>query len=243
MRSKKELNALNRRREINRRLTFVKKRMDAAPVELAFAFGRLEKMPAHSSVPPDLALAAARLSWKTGFGPLAKITGDAREKLKGRDVWEIFGMYRAMYAFAHDRITAACPGSEKWALAQLKRHVARGLSKSFLRWLGKLEARFKISVPAPSLEALIEQGQRSTAGLSSFVTPAGEMPTMKTATARIYHNWWFFWPSLEGRWTAPALHSWLAQELDERVSDKLVERLLTSLRREAERIRSAREQP
>jgi hypothetical protein len=224
------LNELNRRREIHARLRFCRGRMRVMNHELAFALGKIGKLPAGERVPHDWALVAAREAWERVFSPLARLQPDQLGRMQTGDFWELASIYRRIVSFIGNPSRQEKAEEKRISeLQTLRRSVAKFISRAVLRLISRIEARFHCSIPAPSPEELTEKLIRSGTGAKA-ISADGEFVGMKFATARIYYLVWFFWPKLEGRTSAPELHTWLREEHGEDVSDKTVEAIVTMLR-------------
>lgn len=160
------------------------------------------------------------------------------------DIWELFGIFESMVCFVHNppRETQEME-SELPALAALRAPLAKTLAKKFQELLRRLSRKRDRKLSIPTLEQLTMRRERLSQGTSAFVTADGEFPGMKTISARIYYLLWFLWPEIEHQFTAPFIHGWLVREHGLHASDKLVERIVTELRKAGKTAQDTAGQP
>lgn len=234
MHPKRELKDRNTRREEQRRGRFLRMRLGDAPRELKFAQAKIASLPDGKKRPPDWAIAAARLSWKTGFGRLEKLNPSSREKFGIGEMWELFGVFRRLVSYVNRPPET---GGRKESLSPgqvfLGKYVAKSLARKFLKTISRFETNFQSGFQLPTEAELIEQTTRSQIGVEGHFGANGQPAGMKSKSARILFLLWIFWPVMEHRFNSPAIHLWLKTDCDETASDKLVEALVTALRRDA----------
>jgi hypothetical protein len=227
---KDDIQKLNRRRELNRRLSFVKKRMTEVGVELHFARGDIQSLPKEMVEPPEWALKAARWVATNCLGipskeEISKDIGGAWEEMIGR--------YDGILAF----ITGV--GTEKTDDVEVRR-VLRKLQKFTLEiadknTLDKIKERdlaVERLLPPMTPEELFELGERRRRGISSVVNRKGELQILKSTQAEIYYFVWFFWPVLREMiptLTAAKVSAWLSKEFGIFTSMETVEIVYTKL--------------
>lgn len=235
---KNHLNELNRRREISRRIRLVKARMRDMPVELSFAEGRLAKLPRHLSMPPDWALASARLAAEAIMKPLAHLQPSEGRKYVPGDLFEILGVMEAIVSFVHyptaeeREMTREVPEIE-----ELKKPLFKQTEKMVVKFFGSLKRR-KGAAQIPTWEEYVEYRKRRQKGLDEFATPEGDLAGLESIRSQLYYVIWMFWPDLIGKFTAPEIHGWFRRQLGESTSDKTVETVVTRIRKEAKKLRA-----
>lgn len=229
---KQQMNEEKRRREVQTRLQFVKTRMPETVAELSVAKGRMLSLPKGQIMPPPWALAAARMAWETGFARLAKeIPDDSKAQTQG-DVWELFAIYLRLVSFVQNPpMRTRIEEKQNKGLIVLRKSATKHVAKRFLKYIQKLERKFECKIPVPTLDELVEYESRSHLGSTKFVSPEDELVGLRTTTARIYYLLWFFWPMLVQRFNAPSIWEWLRTEYGETPSEKLVEAIVTTLRK------------
>jgi hypothetical protein len=230
---KREIENLNLRRELNRRLQFLKKRLLETVLEFKLAQGKIAELPAGMRVPPAWALDGARLSWDYGLGAAFKHVSEEEIRKDPRGcVKEIIGIYESMLAYVVHPSTIEKENEEaRSALAELRSLASKVVAKKTLGQMRKLDARLEVVLPAATPEELVAWGERYTRGAKSMRVEEDEFPLMKSLSGRICYLVWFGWPLLEPmpQLRAEDLHRWLGEEFHVFASQKLVESIYTEL--------------
>lgn len=244
MRTKRDLVELNWARELHLRLRFVEKRLGETVIELKLARGMASELPEGMQRPPDWALVAAQMAWETGFKRLSELDPRGSASIDADGARELLGTFLSLLSYVQKPPVALSsePGDAS-ALVMLRRSAGKQISREFIKYLRKLAKATKRKFEVPSLGELAEFNRRYSAGLSGFATPKGDLVGMRTATARIYFLLWFFWPKLKRDLDGPYVHDWLRNEQGESVSDKLVEAILTRLRKGCAELKAKPNQP
>lgn len=100
MHPKDEIQNLNLRREVNRRVLFVKRRMEEMMREHEFAQDKLKELPRPMTMPPQWALDAASRIWEKGLGrPFMGMTKEEIEKDPRGCLHEVIGIYEGMMSY------------------------------------------------------------------------------------------------------------------------------------------------
>lgn len=234
MQKESYLSELNRRREANRRIRLMKERMYAMPVELSYAQGKMAKLPRGMVIPPAWALRSACRAWDVGFRSVRKVMPEEGKPLDEGAIFELIGLFESMVCFMnHPAGSVAEVESDVPEMAGVRKPFAKGLAKRFRVLMKILKRGTGRDVAVPPLKDLVEREARYRAGLTGFITPEGDLPGLRTLTAQIYHVVWLLWPEIKKDFTAPWLHGFLATECGISASDKLVEKIVTDIRRPA----------
>ena len=231
---------LDRRREISRRVRFLKNRMRDMPIELSFATGKRATLPKNLAMPPDWALASARLASDGMNKPIEHLKPIKGRQYQPADLIELLGFYQSIVCYVNNppkdmQEQQSDVPELRSVWAPLEKKVTRGFQKFILR----LQRLTKIKYEIPSSKQLIEVNERFGKGLGEFASADGEIRGLHSVSARLYYLIWMFWSHLEKRFNAPYIHSWFKRDFGEATSDKTVEAVVTRLRKEA----IAREQP
>ena len=233
MRPEQEFNQRELRKEVQRRLRFIQTRIQQAPMELSFAVGRTAGLPKTMKLPPPWALESARETWRRVFAPLAKLESEVLSSAsRSAKMWELFALFRSMASFIDTPSAVSRQEEHEFPeLVTLRKSAAKQVSRKFLRHITTVEHKFNCEFPKPTHEELIEQATGMKRGVTGFLTSDDKLQRMKTATSQIYFLLWYFWPEFSGSLSNPQVHTWLAREHGLNPSDKLVEAILTSLRK------------
>ena len=183
-------------------------------------------------------MVAARFASDGLTKPIKHLKPKPGQKYEVGDLIELTGHLEAMVAYVHNPSKEVRQQEEEVPqLESLRTPVAKQTEKSFRQFLRKITRDTKIQSVILPLEELIERTRRYYKGLKSFSTD-GEIRGFETLSVRVYYLIWMFWHEFEGHFTAPYIHTWLKREVDESPSDKLVEAIVTKLRRVARKLRN-----
>lgn len=225
------------RRRIDALAKFLLGRFEAMDAELRLALGEIQALPIGLVTPPGWAVASARLAWKTGFSKLEELENRPQGPALG-DLWEVIGILRQCNALVkRPKAKILRDEMELPVLRKLRNAAIRKIPKEALKAAARIERKFSTGgLPLPP-EQLQEQAARMKNGIEDHISADGQCRGHRTMTAQICFLIWLFWPRIETRFSAPEIQEWLLNEFGLRPSDKLVESILTSLRREARRRR------
>jgi len=231
---KTKLNELQRRRLINERLQFVMKRLREMPLELRFAAGKSEALPARASMPPAWALAAATEFDRHIAAPIAHLD-PAKKNWDAGDLAEFAGHVQAIACFISNWPRDVREMEQEVPeIAKLRKPVERQVERTFQKFVRRLRRVKMIDAPVPPADILAALRTREAKGLGSF-SRDGELVALKRAQTRLCYGIWMFWPEFAKDFTAPRIHSWMKSELGESFGDKTVEAVVTKLRKESKR--------
>lgn len=237
MQPAEEFNRLKLNREIQRRLRYVKARMRDMPIELRYVEGKIPDLPARIPPMPNWAKAAALAAEKGISKSIAHLQPKAGRPYKAGDLVELLGHMQALVTFMHTPSTEILDHEKELPeLTQLRAPLCKQTARFMHRFLAKIAKRTKKKTPLPSIEQLLEANRRFTLGLHSFATPEGDMKAVKSLTTRVHYLIWMFRSEFVHHFTAPYIHEWLSREAGESPSDKLVEAVVTKLRKDARKI-------
>lgn len=228
--------ALNLRREFNRRIRFVKQRMREMPVELRFAQGKLNALPERITLPPEWALASARL-WAVGFfRPMSELIPREGQKYDPLKLVEFTGCFHAMVSFVSHPSQALLDEEKELPveITDMRLKLAGRLEKGFVHFVSRILAKLPRIEGLPSAEQQKVVNERYNRGLGAFRTRPDLIVGCMNSTVTLYHVIWMFWPSLKEHFTAPYIHSWFKRELGQSTSDKTVEAVVTSIHKESQ---------
>jgi hypothetical protein len=230
---KREIENLNLRRELNRRLQFIKKRLVETVYEFKLAQGKISELPEGMKVPPQWALDAARLAWDYGLGaPFKQLSQEEIKRDPRGCTKEIIGIYESMLAYVvHPSKVEKESDEARSALAEVRSLASKVVAKKTLGQLRKLDARLEAVLPQATPEELVAWGERYTRGAKSVRVEEDAFPLIKSLSGRICYLVWFGWPLLElmPQLRAEDLHKWLGEEFHVFASVKLVEAIYTEL--------------
>jgi hypothetical protein len=235
MHPKKSIQQLNFRREINRRLRFIKRRIPETVVEHHFFQGKLSALPVGMKSPPSWAREAANLFWIKGLGAhFAHITRDEIERDPRGAVREITAIHECLMSYiSSPKLDTELSEIGDKELIEIKRALWPDVGALLLQNLKKIDARLDELLEPATHEQLIayrERELRATRALAPKDDAWGI--GNETMTVKIAYAIWFFWPEWDtkSRVTAGDLYSWLEKNLGLHVSLKLVELVFTKIR-------------
>ncbi|HVZ63211.1 MAG TPA: hypothetical protein VG936_01390 [Lacunisphaera sp.] len=196
-------------------MRIVKQRMRDMPVELKFAEGKLKELPHRILMPPDWALASARL-WSTGFSkPMIDLMPKQGERYDPLNIVEFLGCFHSMVSFVSHPSQAQL--EEEKALpvevSEMRQQLSGKLEKSFCSFAVNLAKRLpkKDGLPPADVQRLVNE--RYNKGLKAFRARRNDLTGFMNSTVTLYHVVWMFWPALKDNFTAPYIHSWFKREL------------------------------
>jgi len=233
MHPKDSIQSLNLRRELQRRLEFVKRRVSHSPAEFRFATGKSTTLPREQKMPPGWAIEAARSYWTHGIGKaFAHINADSIRGDPSGTTRELIGIYESMLAYvSHPGLSESCdPPEVKAATESLRKMTSRSVTKSLLKHLRALDSRIEELLPPPTVADLAVRGVRYLNGVGAL-NMSGEFRETETLTVQTYHAIWFGWPMLKNRtnFRALDLKEWVSGQFGIYASDKLIEKVYKDL--------------
>ena len=235
MQPAEEFNQLKLRKEVQRRLRCIKSRLHNMPIELAFAEGRLDRLPARIPEMPDWAKAAAISATVGLIKPIAHLQPKKGGKYEVGDLLELVGHFQALVSFMQNPSKEVSRKEKELPeLAELRIPVAKQTGKMLGKFLGRITRHLNPKPLLPSPDELIERYERLSIGAKSFATPDGEIVGFKTLTTRVNYLIWMFRDEFAHQFNAPYIHAWLKREVGESPSDKLVEAIVTKLRKDSQ---------
>jgi len=231
---KKRIQQLNLRRDLNRRLRFVKQRIGETVIEHHFFRGAIPTMPNGLRIPPPWARNAANEGWTRGFGAVFdRITPEEIQRDPRGAVREITAIHESLMAYiSSPKLDEEIGEIGDTELAEIKKAIWPDVGKILLQNLKKLDARLDELLPPATHAQLIEYHSRELRATKAVGVGDELIFGGKTMTAKICYIIWFFWPELEAKrqMTAGDLHTWLKTALGIFASQKLVEAIFTRLR-------------
>lgn len=234
MHPKKNLHHLNLRRELTRRLRFIKQRIPETVVEYWFFAGKLPALPDGMKSPPSWAREAANLFWLKGLGArFAHITPEEIKRDPRGAVREITAIHECLMAYiSSPKLDAELAEIGDQDLVEIKKAMWPDVGRSLLQHLKKLDGRLDELLPPASHEQLIEYRERELKTTRAIKLNEDDWPASETMTVKIAYAVWFFWPEWDAksRVTAVDLHKWLSKTLGLHTSQKLVEAVFTKIR-------------
>ena len=212
---KGDIKKLNRRRELNRRLRFVQKRMVEVAFEFLLAQGKIPALPEGMEEPPEWALSAARWVAENCLKPptAEDVTNDAG------GVWmETIGRYEGLLAY----VTQAGKGGgnsdeARRVLTKLQKFTSKLVPREPLDEAKQLDLEIERILPPMTATEIFEFNERRIRGISSVVNSEGELQVLKTDQAEIYYLIWFFWPKIHEMIpsiTAAKVGTWLSDNFE-----------------------------
>ena len=166
MHPKSAIQSLNLRREINRRLLFLKRRMAESIVEHHFMHGKISALPEGMKIPPEWALNSARLAWETGLGsPFKDMNPEGIRKDPRGSVKQMIGLYESMLSFVANPMPQENAPEVRDAVDKLRRYSSQIVARKFLTHLKNLEKHLDRLLPPPTPEQLLNIGGRYIEGL------------------------------------------------------------------------------
>jgi hypothetical protein len=226
MHPRRDLETLNRRKERDRRLRFINRRIGEILHEYRLVEGRATVLPSKMARPPEWALRAATQFLRSTFErPPDEIV--AKNPL--RAFGELKGMIEVMSAAAIEAAADTDSNTRRFAakmlrLAQPERDVAATLANASV-------AAERLS--GTSTKHRLEYQKSQVRGAEQVVSDDGSIRIPRTAQAEIYYVVWFFWEELNRKLpelSSGKLHRWLTQSLGIHASEKTVELVYTRLR-------------
>lgn len=231
---KKRIQQLNLRRDLNRRLRFVKQRIVETVIEHHFFRGAIPTMPNGLRIPPPWARNAANEAWTRGLGAVFdRITPEEIRRDPRGAVREIRAIHESLMAYiSSPKLEAEMREIGDKELAEIREAIWPDIGKSLLQNLKKLDARLDDLLPPATHAQLIEYQGRESRATRAMNLAEDSILGGKTMTANICYIVWFFWPEFEAKqhMTAGDLHTWLKSTLGIFASQKLVEAIFTRLR-------------
>lgn len=233
MHPKKGIQQLNLRREINRRLRFIKQRIPQTVFEHYFFHGKLPTLPDGMRTPPTWAREAANLAWIKGLGAqFARLRPEEIKRDPRGAVREVVAIHECLMAYiSSPKLEAELAEIGDKELIEIKKAIWPDVGKTLLQHLKKLDSRLDELLPPASHEQLIAYRERELRATRA-VHDDDWILSGETMTVKIAYAVWFFWPEWEAksRVTAVDLHTWLIKTLGLHTSQKLVEAVFTKIR-------------
>jgi hypothetical protein len=239
MRPEKEFNQRELIKECQRRLRIIRARLRDMPMELKFAEGKIAKLPAHVSKMPQWAMTAAVLGSEGLTKPIAHLQPKPGHPYPVDNLIELLGYFEALVAYI-ERPPREVLEIEKDLpeIRKMQTDVSKQTAKAFLAFYRKIIPRRKRKVAAmPPWEVIIERRRRLLIGNQNFESADGTMRGFETYATRVPYMIWMFRHELEGHLTAPYVHGWLKRIHGESPSDKMVEAIVTKLRKPPDNLR------
>jgi len=231
MHPKSDIKKLNRMRELERRLRFVRKRMKDVATEFLYVNGTLPALPNGIKEPPKWALDAAHwVSVNCLKAPTANQIEDDVEGVWGETIAKYEGLVAFVTQAGHDETSN---GDVNRVLRRLQKSTLELVDRDTLLAIKELDSDVDSILPALTAKELFELNDRRRRGLASVVNSEGELQVLKSAQAEIYYFIWFFWPIVQKMIpaiTAAKLGKWLADEFGIHTSPKTVEIVFSKLR-------------
>lgn len=238
MRPEEEFNQRELIKESQRRLRVLRARLHDMPIELKFAEGKLGTLPRHITQMPPWAVAAAISGAQGITKPIAHLEPKAGQPYAIEDLIELLGHFEAMVAYIERPPREVLEvENELPQLGALHRTVSRQTAKAFLAFCRKiLPRRNRKKGMLPPWEVIVERRRRHLIGNQSFRNAEGEIRGFEHYATRIPYLIWMFRHELEGHFTAPYVHGWLKRHHGESPSDKMVEAIVTKLRKGPDKV-------
>ncbi|MBL9216721.1 MAG: hypothetical protein JNG83_14685 [Opitutaceae bacterium] len=238
MRPEQEFNRQELIKECQQRLRVLRARLRDMPVELRFAEGKLGALPAHITKMPQWAEAAAIAGAQVVTKPIAHLEPKAGQPYAIGDLMELLGHFEAMVAYIERPPREVLEvENELPQMGALQRAVSKQTAKAFLTFCRKiLPRRSRRKGMLPSWEVIVERRRRLLLGNQSFQNEEGQIRGFEHYATRIPYLIWMFRHELEGHFTAPFVHGWLKRHHGESPSDKMVEAIITKLRKGPDKV-------